>query len=127
MRVNVRISLTALAAIGLAVPAQAVGIGDLAKVVLGGGSILKKGDEKCGSKLGLTRDDSLAIAFARAAAERALPRAEFTALDKAAEADANKQAQSSTFCGETKKKKSGLMSKIKKAGKSILAKQVLGG
>jgi antitoxin component of RelBE/YafQ-DinJ toxin-antitoxin module len=110
-----------------AVPAQAVGLGDLAKVVLGGGSVLKKGQEKCGSSLGLTQNDSLAIAFARAAAERALPVSQFNILDQAADADAAKQAQATTFCPETKKKKSGLMKAIKKAGKSILTARVLGG
>jgi antitoxin component of RelBE/YafQ-DinJ toxin-antitoxin module len=108
-------------------PARAVGLDDLAKVVLGGGSVLKKGQEKCGSTLGLTQNDSLAITFARAAAERALPISQFTQLDQAAEADALKQAETPTFCPETKQKKSGLMKAIKKAGKSILMTRVLGG
>jgi antitoxin component of RelBE/YafQ-DinJ toxin-antitoxin module len=114
-------------AVAIVSPAAAVGLGDLAKVVLGGGSILKKGEAKCGSSLGLTKDDSLALTFARAAAERALPISEFTALDSAANAEADKSATSSTFCNETKKKKSGMMKSIKKAGKSILAKRILGG
>ncbi len=108
-------------------PARAAGLDDLAKVVLGGGSILKKGQEKCGSALRLTQNDSLAITFARGAAERALPISRFTLLDQAAEADAIKQAEAPTFCPETKKKKSGLMKAIKKAGKSILMARVLGG
>lgn len=114
-------------AVALASPAVAVGLGDLAKVVLGGGSVLKKGEEKCGNSLALTKDDSLALTFARAAAERALPISEFTALDRAANSDAEKSSTSSTFCPETKAKKSGIMKAVKKAGKSILMGRVLGG
>jgi hypothetical protein len=110
----------------LASPAAAVGLGDLAKVVLGNGSVLKKSEATCGSSLALNKDDSLAITFARAAAERALPISQFTALDQAANTDANAAATSSTFCNDTKKKKSGMMKAIKKAGKSILLSRVLG-
>jgi antitoxin component of RelBE/YafQ-DinJ toxin-antitoxin module len=122
---NILIAATACAV--AATPATALGIGDLAKVVLGGNSVLKKGEQKCGTSLGLTKDDSLAMTFARSAVEQALPISQFTALDKAAEAEATSAATAPTFCNETKKKKSGLMKSITKAGKSILKQKALGG
>ena len=111
----------------LSVPAHALGMGDLAKVVLGGSSVLKKGEEKCGSSLGLTKDESLAITFARAAAEQALPLSQFTYLDKSADDEAASVATTPTFCNETKAKKSGMMNAIKKAGAAILKRKALGG
>jgi antitoxin component of RelBE/YafQ-DinJ toxin-antitoxin module len=122
---NILIAATACAV--AATPATALGIGDLAKVVLGGNSVLKKGEQKCGTSLGLTKDDSLAMTFARSAVEQALPISQFTALDKAAETEATSAATAPTFCNETKKKKSGLMKSITKAGKSILKQKALGG
>lgn len=120
---------TAIMAIMICIstPVQAVGVGDLAKVVLGGASVLKKGEEKCGAALGLTRDDSLAITLARSAVEQTLPLSQLTTLDNAAKAEAAAAANNPTFCPETKKKKSGLMKAISKAGKSILKKKALGG
>jgi hypothetical protein len=112
---------------GLSVSALALGVGDLAKVILGGGNVLKKAEAKCGSSLALSNDESLALTFARAAAEKALPISQFTALDTQTAKEADQQAQSNTFCTETKQKKPGMMSKIKKAGKSILKARVLGG
>lgn len=111
----------------VATPAAALGIGDLAKVVLGNGSVLKKGEEKCGSSLGLTKKDSLAMTFARSAVEQSLPISQFLALDKASQVDATAAAATPTFCNETKKKKSGLMKAMTKAGKSILKQKALGG
>jgi antitoxin component of RelBE/YafQ-DinJ toxin-antitoxin module len=122
---NILIAATACAV--AATPASALGIGDLAKVVLGGNSVLKKGEQKCGTSLGITKNDSLAMTFARSAVEQALPISQFTALDKAAEADATSASTTPTFCNETKKKKSGLMKSITKAGKSILKQKALGG
>jgi hypothetical protein len=104
----------------IAAPAAAVGLGDLAKVVLKGGSVLKKGEAKCGSSLKLSSAENLIISEARAAVFKTLPAAQFTALDADAEAEADTSAQSPTFCNETKKKKKGLLGKIKGAGKSIL-------
>lgn len=114
-------------AFGLAAPATAVGIGDLAKVVLSGSSILKKAEEKCGNSLGLTREDSLALTLARSAVEQTLPLSQLTALDKASQSEAETAAKETGFCPETKKKKSGLMKRISKAGKAILKKKALGG
>ena len=107
-------------------PAAALGIGDLAKVVLGNGSVLKKGEEKCGTSLGLTKQDSLAMTLARSAAEQSLPISQFLALDKASQVDATTAANTPTFCNETKKKKSGLMKAMTKAGKAILKQKALG-
>lgn len=114
------------AALLLSTPAMAVGLGDLAKVVLGGSSVLKKGQEVCGSAFGLTRQDDMALTLARSAAERALPLSEFMALDTATKAEANTAATSSSFCDTTKKEKTGIVSKVKKAGKDILKKKILG-
>jgi antitoxin component of RelBE/YafQ-DinJ toxin-antitoxin module len=119
MRKSLSIGVAALAAVVVASPAMAVGLGDLAKVILGGGSILKQGQTKCGSSLGLTTKESLHLTLARAAAEQALPRADFLALDGASAAEASTAAQSPTFCAETKKKKSGLLAKIGKAAKGL--------
>ena len=115
------------AALLLAAPAHAVGLGDLAKVVLGGSSVLKKGADKCGASLGLTQKDDLALTFARSAAEQALPISEFSALDTATKTAAETSATSPTFCSDTAKQKSGILSKVKKAGQDLLKKRLLGG
>jgi hypothetical protein len=115
------------AAVLAASPANAVGLGDLAKVVLGGSSVLKKGAEKCGSSLGLSQKDDLALTFARSAAEQALPLSEFTALDTATKTEADTSATNPAFCSDTAKKKTGIMSKVKKAGQDLLKKRLLGG
>jgi hypothetical protein len=123
MRVNPKgyaIALAASVAI-IAVPAQALGIGDLAKVVLKGNSVLKKGEQKCGKSLALTKTENLILSEARSAVFKALPAAQFTQLDSSAEAEADTSAQSPTFCPETKAKKKGLLSKVKSAGKAILS------
>jgi len=112
--------------VGAASPAAALGLGDLAKTVLGKSSVLKKGEEKCGRALGLTNEDSLAITLARSAVEQSLPLSQFIALDQATQAEAANASNAPTFCNETKKKKSGLMKAMSKAGKSILKKKALG-
>lgn len=100
-------------------PVAAIGLGDLAKVVLNGSSVLKKGQQKCGSSLALTGREELALTFARAAAERSLPLSEFMALDQAGTAAADQAAQSATFCDTTKKQKKGILAKIAKAAKGM--------
>jgi hypothetical protein len=119
MRKSISIGLVALAGVTIASPAMAVGLSDLAKVILGGGSILKQGQTKCGSSLSLTTKESFQLALARAAAQKALPSSEFLALDGASAAEASTAAQSPTFCAETQKKKSGILSKIAKAAKGL--------
>jgi antitoxin component of RelBE/YafQ-DinJ toxin-antitoxin module len=111
----------------IATPASALDLGDLAKVVLGNSSVLKKGEEKCGSSFGFTKSDSLAMTAARSATEQALPISQFLTLDKASQVDATTAAANPNFCNETKKKKSGLMKAMTKAGKSILKQKALGG
>lgn len=113
-------------AFSIATPATALGLGDLAKTVLSKSSVLKKGEEKCGTSLGLTKDDLIAITLARSAVEQALPLSQFVALDQATQAEATSASTAPTFCNETKKKKSGLMSAMSKAGKAILKKKALG-
>lgn len=111
----------------LVTPASAVGLGDLAKVVLDNGSVLKKGEEKCGTSFGLSKSDSLAITAARSAVEQALPISQFVSLDKASQVDATTSANDPTFCAKTKKKKSRLVKAMTKAGKSIIKQKALGG
>lgn len=114
------------AALLLAGPARAVGVEDLAKIVLGSGSILKKAEASCQASGKLSKSDTLALTFARAAAEQALPISQFQSLDRAADAEATSASQATGFCPETKKKKSGLMSKIRKAGKALIQARMLG-
>lgn len=123
MRIGVvTVSIVALAA----TPAMAVGLEDLAKVVLGGQSVLKKADETCPkASFSLTKSDQLALTFARAAAEQALPISQVVAIDQVSTAEAANDSKNPAFCSETKRKKSGLMAKIKRAGRS-LAKARLG-
>jgi dienelactone hydrolase len=108
------------------VPAQALGLGDLAKVVLGNGATVKKASENCPTKVMLTSQDSLTMQIARAAAEQALPQAQFLALDTAATTQATTQAATPGFCNQTAKKKNGLLEAIKKAGQQLVTRRVLG-
>jgi hypothetical protein len=108
------------------VPAQALGLGDLAKVVLGNGATVQKAAETCPTKVSLTSQDSLTMQIARAAAERALPSAQFLALDTAASTQATTQAATPGFCNQTAKKKNGLLDAIKKAGQQLITARVLG-
>ncbi len=103
----------------LAAPSLALGVGDLAKVVLNNGSVLSTGQKKCGTALGLTPGEQLQMAFARSAAKKALPLADFLSLDQASDAAATTASQSPTFCTETVKKKSGLLAKIGRAAKGL--------
>jgi hypothetical protein len=102
------------------------GIGGLAKTILGGKSVLKKAEQKCGNSFALSNDENATITAAVAAARKVLPAAQFLSLDTAAQTDANTQAQSSTFCPETKVKKKGILSKIGGAGKKLLGAKILG-
>jgi antitoxin component of RelBE/YafQ-DinJ toxin-antitoxin module len=108
------------------VPAHALGLGDLAKVVLGNGATVQKAAETCPTKVSLTSQDSLTMQIARAAAERALPSSQFLALDTAATTQATTQAATPGFCNQTAKKKNGLLDAIKKAGQQLVTRRVLG-
>jgi hypothetical protein len=117
------IAVTAIAVTTIAVttPALALGVGDLAKAVLGNGSILKQGQQTCGSSLSLSLKDTLMMAAAKEAVRKALPATQFSTLESATQADAAKAAQSPGFCNQTVKKKPSLLEKIGNAGK-LLAK-----
>ena len=110
----------------MSVPAHALGLGDLAKVVLGNGATVQKAAETCPTKVSLTPQDSLTMQIARAAAERALPSTQFLALDAAAGTQATTQAATPGFCNTTAKKKNGLLDAIKKAGQQLITRRVLG-
>ncbi len=115
------LALGVVSASVMMVPAHAVGLGDIAGVVLKGSSVLKKGEQKCGKSLRLTHSESALLSQARNAVFKSISAAEFTKLDADAEASADTSAQSPTFCPETKAKKKGILAKVKKAGKAILA------
>ncbi len=104
----------------VAAPAQAVNLGDLAKVVLGGKSVLKKAETKCGATAALTKSENRTIDVAVAALQSQLSPQVFSLTEKAATVDATTQAKDPTFCNETKKKKKGILSKIGKAGAAVL-------
>lgn len=120
-----KMMMTVAAGALAATPAMAVDLEDLAKVVLGGGAVLKKAEQKCTGQ-SLSKKDQLAITLAVAATEQALPISQFQSLDQTAKAEADQAADAKAFCPETKKKKSGLISKIKKAGKAIIVARGLG-
>jgi antitoxin component of RelBE/YafQ-DinJ toxin-antitoxin module len=111
----------------VSIPAHALGLGDLAKVVLGNGATVQKAADTCPTnKFALTSTDSLTMQIARAAAEKALPQAQFLALDTAATTQATTQAAAPAFCNQTAKKKNGLLDAIKKAGQQLITARVLG-
>jgi hypothetical protein len=110
----------------VAVPASAIGLDDLIKSVLGGKSILKRAETKCGQEAKLTDADNSTINLAMVAVQKAVSPQKFSALDNVARAEADTQSQTETFCPETKKKKKGILSKIGKAGKAILKSKTLG-
>lgn len=116
----------AIAAFGSA-PAHAIGLEDLAKVVLGGNSVLKKSETKCGSTAALSTKDSLTMEVAREAAKKVLTPAQFLALDTASEAEATTAASIPSFCKETVANKPSLLKTISKAGKKLVTARVLGG
>jgi hypothetical protein len=106
--------IAAFVTLGSSVPANAVGLADLAKVVLGGKSVLKKAETKCGAPAAVE------------AARKALPQSQFLALDSASETAATKASTSTTFCPETATKKKGLLQKIGGAGKKLIGAKILG-
>ena len=116
--------LAALALIATATPVWAVGVEDLAKVVLNGNSVLKKADTTCEGQASLSVTDNTVLDTAVDAAKRTLVPERFSILNSVANAQADEQAQSDTFCPDTKAKKPGLLSEIKKAGKKLLLKKI---
>ncbi len=124
MRKSIILGVSALAFV--AVPASAVGLDDLIKTVIGGKSILKKAETKCGDTAKLSASDNRGINLAVAAVQKSISPQKFATLDEVARAEADTKSQDETFCPETKKKKKGILSKIGKAGKVILGKKMLG-
>jgi hypothetical protein len=116
------IALTAL----VTAPAMAIGLDDLAKTILGGNSVLKKSEEKCGDKAKLTKSENSILSSAVSAVRQSISPDQFTAFDQIARANAETESTGSEFCPETKKKKKGLLSKIGKAAKGILKAKSLG-
>jgi hypothetical protein len=110
----------------LAAPAAAIGLDDLAKVILGGNSVLKKSEEKCGQSGQLTKTDKNILDNAVSAVKQSISAERFSSLDQVSRANAEQEAESKDFCPETKKKKKGLLSKIGKAAKGILKGKALG-
>ncbi len=123
MRKSSIVAVSAFTAL-IASPALAVGLGDLAKVVLNNGSILTKGQQKCGSALGLSPLEQLAVSAARSKAKSALPLSEFLSLDQASDSAAEVATQSPTFCADTKAKKKGLLGKIASAAKGLAGRKI---
>lgn len=114
----------ALAALALLASPAAAETGDHAKIVFDNGSILKKAEANCGAMGRLSRRDSLALTYARAAAEQSLPLSEFEKLFRASEAEATTASAATGFCAQTKRKRPAMMSRIKKAGQALAAKRV---
>jgi hypothetical protein len=110
----------------VAAPAAAIGLDDLAKVILGGNSVLKKSEEKCGKSGQLTASDNSILDNAVSAVRQSISAERYTSIDAVARANAEQDSQSTDFCPETKKKKKGLLGKIGKAAKGILKGKSLG-
>jgi hypothetical protein len=126
-KLNIVAGVTAIAILSTPVLAIGLGsIGGLAKTILGGKSVLKKAEKKCGSSLALTNGDNTTIDLAVAAVRRALPETQFLALDQTAQSAADAKAESSTFCPETKAKKKGILGSIGRAGKALFKLKKLG-
>ena len=114
-------------ALALAVtPAQAIGLSDLARIILGNGATVQKAADACPNKVTLAPEESLALSVARQAAESALPSMQFMALDTAATSQAVTQSKAPGFCNKTAKRKNVLIDAVKKAGQKLITARVLG-
>ncbi len=116
--------LITLGALAIVTTPAVAGLGDFAKTVLSGKSVLKTAEKKCGSSLALTPKDNLTLDTAVSAARKALLPAEFLKLDEQAESEAKQASQASGFCNDTKAKKKGILSKVGGAGKKLLGKKL---
>lgn len=117
-------AIAAIALIASSTPALAIGVEDLAKVVLNGNSVLKKAETTCGDDAKLSLSDTATLDTAVGAARKALVPERYTILEQAANAGADMEAESDTFCPETNAKRGGLLDEIKKAGKKLLLKRI---
>ena len=121
-----KLGLALALALTVSAPAHALGLGDLAKVVLSNGATVQKAADSCANTVTLAPADLLTLSIARQAAEQALPGAQFLALDTAANSQAATQAQAPGFCTTTAKKKVKLLDAIKRAGQKLVTARVLG-
>jgi hypothetical protein len=123
---KIKFGTAAFAAILSATPAHALGLGDLAKVVLGNGATVQKAADTCPNKVTLAPAETLALSLARQAAQNALPSAQFLTLDSAANSQAVTASQAPNFCNQTAKRKNVLIDAVKKAGQRLITARVLG-
>ncbi len=122
----VRFGATVIAGLMMTTPAYALGLGDLAKVVLGNGATVQKAADTCPNKVTLAPAETLALSLARQAAQNALPGEQFLMLDTAANSQAVTASQAPGFCTQTAKRKSVLIDAVKKAGQRLITARVLG-
>ncbi len=113
-------------AIMISVPAYALGLGDLAKIVLGNGATVQKAADTCADKVTLAPAETLALSIARQAAQSALPPEQFLTLDTSANSQAVTKSQAPGFCKDTAKRKNVLIDAVKKAGQRLITARVLG-
>ena len=119
-----RIVLSGLAVLTMTTPAHA-GLRDLAKVVLGNGSVLQRGADSCGTKLQLSAQDLLLLSVARQAAETSLPVEQFVTLQGQANVAAVTASSKPGFCDQTAKRKDRLLDAVKRAGEKLVTARVL--
>lgn len=117
--------LISVAVLCWATTAQAMSIGDLAKIVLGNGAVLQKSSDDC-PKSALQPSELFALSLARQAAQSALPPEQFMSLDTSASSQAVTAAQKPGFCRKTAKRKNVLLEAVKKAGQKLVTARVLG-
>jgi hypothetical protein len=115
-----------LAGLLVSTPAYALGLGDLAKVVLGNGATVQKAADTCPNKVTLAPAETLALSLARQAAQNALPSEQFLMLDTTANSQAVTASQAPGFCTQTAKRKNVLIDAVKKAGQRLITARVLG-
>jgi hypothetical protein len=104
------IALTALAT----APVMAIGLDDLAKTILGGNSVLKKSEEKCGDKAKLTKSENSILSSAVSAVRQSISPEQFTAFDQIARANAETESTGSEFCPEPRRRKRACFQRLAK-------------
>ena len=87
-------AVTAVALVLISTPALAIGVEDLAKVVLNGNSVLKKAETTCGDEAKLSLSDTATLDTAVGAARKALVPERYTILEQVASAGADTEAES---------------------------------
>ena len=111
------------AALLAVVPATAA-TEDHARIAIGDGAMLKRAEAVCGPAGKLAKKDLLSVTYARAAAEQALPLSQFQPLLQTSEDAALTASQAANFCADTRKRRSSMVSRVRKAGQALVkAKQ----